>query len=124
MHQAREGLKAQGGEQPGWEGAVGRFRARSAPGETLLTDLVTNLVTNFFKTKDLIGLGTLAPLDDVEFHLVTLFEALVAIALDGAVVNEDVRPAVSAEEAVTFCVIEPFDGAFVLCQWSHSLFHV
>ena len=120
MHQAREGLKAHGGEQPGWEGAVGRFRARSASGETLLT----NLVTNFFKTKDLIGLGTLASLNDVEFNLVALFEALIALALNGTVMNEDVRPAVSAEEAVAFCVIEPFDGAFVLCQWSHSLFRI
>jgi hypothetical protein len=78
-------------------------------------------MTNFFETKDLIGLGPFAALNDVEFNLVALFEALVALALDGTVMNEDVCPALAAEEAVTFSVVEPFNGAFVLCQRSHSL---
>jgi hypothetical protein len=78
-------------------------------------------VTNFFEARDLIGLGTFTSLDDVEFNLVALFEALVALALNGAVVYENVCPALTAEEAVTFCVVEPLDGAFILCQWSHSL---
>jgi hypothetical protein len=78
-------------------------------------------VTDFFETRDLIGLGTLCPLDDVELDLIALFEALVALALDGAVVNEDVRPALAAEEAIALCVVEPLYGALVLCQWSDSL---
>src|SRR6266481_1149516 len=86
--------------------------------------LLVCFVMNFFETRDLIGLGTLAALDDVEFNLITLFEALVALALDGAVVNEDVRPAVAAEEAIALCVVKPLYGAFVLCQWSNSLIFV
>jgi hypothetical protein len=78
-------------------------------------------VTNFFEPRDLIGLGTFGSLNDVEFNLITFFEALVALALNGAVVYEDVCPALTAEEAVTFCVVEPLYGALILCHWSHSL---
>jgi hypothetical protein len=78
-------------------------------------------VTNFFETRDLISLGTFSSLNDVEFDLIAFFEALVALALNGAVVYEDVCPALAAEEAVTFCVVEPLYGALILCQWSHSL---
>jgi hypothetical protein len=35
--------------------------------------------------------------------------------------NEDICPAIAAEEAVTLCIVEPLYGAFILCQWSHSL---
>jgi hypothetical protein len=83
--------------------------------------LLVCLLANFFQSRDLIGLGTFTPLYDVEFHLISFFEALVALALNGAVVNEDVGPALAAEKAVTFCVVEPLYGAFILCHWSHSL---
>jgi hypothetical protein len=76
---------------------------------------------DFFETRDLVGLRTLCPLDDVEFDLIALFKALVAFALDGAVVNEDVSPVVAPEKAVALCVIEPLYGALILCQWSDSL---
>ncbi len=97
--------------------ADGRFRAGR-------TRLLVCFVINFFETRDLIGLGTFRSLNDVEFNLVTLFEALVALALNGAVVYENVCPALAAEEAVTLCVVEPLDGALVLCQWSYSLIRV
>ena len=96
----------------------------AAPGPRPVKQLLACFVINFFETRDLIGLGTLASLNDVEFNLVALFEALIALALDGAVVNEDVSPALAAEEAVTLCVIEPLDGALVMCQWSCSLIRV
>jgi hypothetical protein len=108
---------AQGGED-----ADGRFRAgQSKLLVCLVTDFLVCLVTNFFQTRDLIGLGALAALDDVEFNLIALFETFIALALDGAVVNEDVCPAIAAEEAVTLCVVKPLHGALVLCQWSYSL---
>jgi hypothetical protein len=50
-------------------------------------------LANFLETTDLIRLGAFRTLDDVELNFITLFETLVALALDGAVVNEDVRPA-------------------------------
>ena len=93
----------------------------SVPTGNVLRMCLTCFLIDFFKTRDLIGLRTLCPLDDVELDLIALFEALIALALDRAVMNEDVRPAVAAEEAVTLCVVEPLYGAFVLCQWSHSL---
>lgn len=73
---------------------------------------------DFLEARDLVRLRALRPLNDVELDLIALFEALVALALDRTVVDEDVRPAFAAEEAVALCVVEPLYGAFILCQWS------
>ena len=78
-------------------------------------------VVDFFDARYLIGLWTLCSLDDIEFDLISLFEAFVALALDGTVVNKDVSPALTAEKAVALCIIEPLYGAFILCQWNNSL---
>jgi hypothetical protein len=84
-------------------------------------NLVVCFVTNFFETRHLICLGALTPLDDVKLNLITLFEALISLALDGAIVNKDVRPALAAEETVTLRVVEPLYSASILCHWSYSL---
>jgi hypothetical protein len=106
------------------ERAITVARTRMGDSAPAKVRLLANFVTNFFETRDLIGLGALASLDDVEFHLIAFLETLIALALDGAVVNEDVSPALAAEEAITLCVVEPLYGAFVLCQWSTPLFRV
>src|SRR5881628_126860 len=54
-------------------------------------------------------LKTLRAAGDFELHLVTLSEALEALRLDGAVVDEDVLTALLRDEPVTLCVVEPFD---------------
>jgi hypothetical protein len=77
---------------------------------------------NLFEAIDLIGLRTFAAFDDVELDLIALFEALVTFALNGAVVNEDICSIVTAEEAITFCIIEPLYGAFILTHVTNSLF--
>jgi hypothetical protein len=97
------------------EGADGP-RLRGA----LLTYLTCRL-TDFFEAGDLVGLGTLCSLDDIELHLIAFLQALVSFALNGAVVDEHVCPALAAEETVAFCVVEPLNCALVLCQWSDSL---
>jgi len=112
MQQRQTGLKAQSGARSRRGGEIPRRP---------FTTLVTCLLIDFFEARDLIGLGTLAPLDDVELNFITLFEALIALALDGTVMYEYVCPALAAEEAVPLCVIEPLYGAFILCHWSHSL---
>ncbi len=76
---------------------------------------------DFFEASDLIGLGAFGSLDDVELDLIAFFEALVALELDGAVVDEDIGAALAAEESVALCVVEPLHGALVLCQWTDSL---
>jgi len=71
MQQAGERLKA--GCDPRWEGTrVGD----AAPGPRLVKQLLACFVSNFFETRDLIGLGTLASLNDVEFNLVALLRLL------------------------------------------------
>jgi hypothetical protein len=61
-----------------------------------------------------IGLGALLSLNDVEFHLVPFFQALVSIELDRAVMDKHVGSIVAADKAVTLRVIEPLHFAFVL----------
>jgi hypothetical protein len=78
-------------------------------------------VIDFLNPEDLISLRAFGSLNDVELDLVAFFEALIALALDGAVVHEDVGATLAAEESVSLCVVEPLYGAFILCQWSDSL---
>jgi len=61
-----------------------------------------------------IGLRTLLALNDVEFHLVPFFQALVSIELDRAVMNKHVGSIIPADKAITLRVIEPLHFAFVL----------
>ena len=82
---------------------------------------VVRLVIDFLQARNLVGLRALCSLDDIELNFVTLFKALIAFALDGAIVNEHVRPAITAEKTVALCVVEPLYGALILCQWSYSL---
>src|SRR5215207_2398573 len=44
---------------------------------------------------------------DVELDCLALFEVAVALALDGRVVDEDVRPTGSTEEPITLVAVEP-----------------
>lgn len=75
-----------------------------------------SLIGCFSKTGYLISLGAFGPLDDIELDLVTFFEALISFALNGAVMNEDIGAAITSEESVPFCVVEPFNRSLVLCQ--------
>jgi hypothetical protein len=61
-----------------------------------------------------IRLGTFLSLNDVEFHLVPFFQALVSIELDRAVMDKHVGSIIAADKAVTLRVIEPLHFAFVL----------
>jgi hypothetical protein len=87
----------------------------------LLLISLSGFVIHFFETGDLIGLGSLGSLDDVELNFISLLEALVSLALDRAVVNEDIGATLAPEEAVALRIVEPLNGALILCQWSNSL---
>jgi hypothetical protein len=75
----------------------------------------------FFEARYLISLRPLGTLNDIELYFVALFETFVALALDGTVVDEDIGPAISTQETVTFRVVKPFHCALILCHWSYSL---
>ena len=47
-------------------------------------------------TSYLIGLGAFAALDDVELYFIAFLEGFVAVELNGAVVDEDVRSIITA----------------------------
>jgi hypothetical protein len=61
-----------------------------------------------------IGLGTFLSLNDVEFHLVPFFQALVSIELDRAVMHKHVGAVIPANKSISLRVIEPLHFAFVL----------
>ena len=58
----------------------------------------------------------LGPLRHFELDLVALGQALEALGLDGAVVDEDILSALDLDEPVPLCVVESFDRA--LCHTS------
>jgi len=65
-----------------------------------------------------IGLGTLLTLNDVEFHVIALFQSFVSIQLNCRVVDEYVWPVFTPDESVALGVVKPLDLSFVL---SHRL---
>ena len=67
----------------------------------------------FFRAGDLIGLRPLLSLDDIEFDLVTFFQTFIAVKLDCAVMNENIRSIIAADKSIAFCVVEPLHFSFV-----------
>ena len=64
---------------------------------------------------DLAHVGCLRPflsLDDLEFDLVALLQALIPVARDGTIVDKNVRSTVAPEEAVPLRIVEPLYRAF------------
>ncbi len=51
-------------------------------------------------------------LNDFEFNIIALLEALVSLRLDGTIVDEHIRAIISADKAEALCVIEPFHFTF------------
>ena len=51
-------------------------------------------------------------LNDFEFNVIALLEALVSLRLDGTIVDEHIGPIISADKAEALCVIEPFHFTF------------
>jgi hypothetical protein len=70
---------------------------------------------------DLVGLWTLLPLDHFKLDSVTFLQGLEAFTFDGRVMNEDIRSAILADEAVTLGIIEPFHFPLKSCHLRSSL---
>ncbi len=66
------------------------------------------------QSNNCVRLGTFLSLNDVEFHVIALFQSFVTIQLDCRVVNENIRPVIASDESVALGVVEPLDLAFVL----------
>src|SRR5260370_38113223 len=75
---------------------------RGEPGRRLMRGLCSGL-------PNVGGLEPLRALGHLEFDLVTLGQALEALALDGVEVHEHVLATLLADEAVAFRVFEPLD---------------
>jgi hypothetical protein len=60
---------------------------------------------------DDVGLRPLLTLGDLELDALILLEAAVAVGLDRAVVDEDVRSVVDLDEAVALFAVEPLHDA-------------
>jgi hypothetical protein len=60
----------------------------------------------------ILSLRTLLTLNDFKLHVVTLLQALIALGLDGAVVDEYIGPVVAADKTKALCIVEPFHFTF------------
>jgi hypothetical protein len=63
---------------------------------------------------DLVRLRTLLSLHDVKFDLVTFFQALISINLNGAVVDKDIWSVVPPDKTIPLRIVEPLDLTLVL----------
>lgn len=77
-----------------------------------------NDLGDLFAADDLICLRAFLSLHDVEFDIVSFFQAFISVNLNGAVVDEDIRSVIPPNKTVSLCIVEPLDLAFVL---SHEL---
>ena len=57
-------------------------------------------------------LRTFLSLNNFEFNVIALLEALISLRLDGTVVDEHVRAVIPADKAEALRVIEPFNFTF------------
>jgi hypothetical protein len=69
---------------------------------------------------NVLSLGAFLALDNFELDVITLLQALVALRLDGAVVDEHIGTIVSADEAESLCVVKPFDFTFISSHVPYS----
>jgi len=60
---------------------------------------------------DVGGLQALGALLDAELNALAFFQVLIAIDLDGGIVDEDIVAALASDKAVAFAAVEPFDCA-------------
>ena len=65
-----------------------------------------------------VGLRTFLTLDDVELHIIALFQSFVSIQLNRRVVDKYIWPVFASDESVALGVVKPLDIPFVL---SHRL---
>ena len=60
------------------------------------------------------SLRSLWTLDNFEFNRVPFVQGFVSLAYDSRVVDKYIWTVIMPDEVLTFCVIEPLDGAFHL----------
>ena len=70
---------------------------------------------------DFVGLRPLLPLHDLKLDRVAFLQSFESFTLNGRVMNEDIRSAILADEAVTLGVIEPFHFPLKSCHLRPSL---
>ena len=66
--------------------------------------------------RDLVGLRSLLPLDDLELYRVAFLQGLKSFTLDGRVMDEDISSAVLADKAITLAVVEPLYFTLKSCH--------
>ena len=82
--------------------------------EVFGSDLSESMLAQAEKNLAEHGIGNKARLSQADYrelHLLPLCQGLVALSLDGAVVDEDVRLALALNEPEALGIVEPFDGA-------------
>ena len=52
-----------------------------------------------------IRLGTFLPLNDVELHIIALFQCLVSVQLNRRIVNEYIRAVIASDESIALSLI-------------------
>jgi hypothetical protein len=70
---------------------------------------------------DLVSLWPLLSLDHFELDRVTFLQGLEAFTLNGRVMNEYIRSAILADEAVTLSIVKPFHFSLKSCHLRSSL---
>src|SRR5881409_3321740 len=88
-------------------GAVSRLCTNRRP-QALPQGRPSGAASAVLDLADPLGLRALGGVSNLELNLLALFERLVAISLDGGVVDENVGAVLPRDESIALCVVEPF----------------
>src|SRR5215471_16691909 len=90
---------------------------RAPPGQTVPSVVPKVLVGS--DDMNLLGLGALLALGDLELDPRPVVEGLVPVHVNRGEVDEHVLPTVDCDEAVALLAVEPLDGALRHCALPH-----
>src|SRR5690348_9700732 len=103
--------------------AVPETKNAPTSGAFIVLDRRTETDTEL-RFRDVGGLRPFLPLDNLELDAIAFGERLEAAALDGAEVDEDIRPSLAGDEAVALGVIEPLHGTLESCHEPYLFFEL
>src|SRR5277367_3172028 len=95
-------------------GKTAQIRRPSAESSAHIDNSAFRRLGDFFQASHLVRLGSFLSLDDVEFNVVALFQALIPVDLNRAIMHEHIRSVLTPDKSVPLGVVKPLHLALVL----------
>jgi len=93
---------------------IGKTKTRrTEPGlERINQRFIESGSVRLFRLGDVLSLGAFLSLHDFKLHVITFLQALIALRVDGAIVNKNIRAVIPADEAEALRIVKPLHFTF------------